>query len=113
GALAFPGGRIDEDDRLIATDDSLWRGNAGDEDERAHRIGAIREALEETGIPVGIFPHPPVADIPEWRSALKQGAPFSQLLREAGALLDLALLHPWARWCPKFSGHRRFDTRFY
>ena len=46
GAWVFPGGRIDEADRRIDGSD----GGA--------RVAAVREALEETAIPIGLSPLP-------------------------------------------------------
>ena len=49
GAAVFPGGRVDEADRqLAATLD--W----DDADEAAHRIAAVRETLEESGLAIGM-----------------------------------------------------------
>ena len=50
GAMVFPGGRIDDDDRALAA------GFA--EPDAAACIAAIRETLEETGIAVGLAPGP-------------------------------------------------------
>ena len=44
GALVFPGGRIDEDDHLLAARIGIGL------DDAAARIAAIRETIEETGI---------------------------------------------------------------
>ena len=49
GAWVFPGGRIDEPDRQL--------GERHGQDGPA-RIAAVREALEETAIPVGLAPVP-------------------------------------------------------
>lgn len=112
GALVFPGGRIDEDDHVLAADTAV-SGSDGTADERAARIAAIREALEEVGIPIGIAPMPDAETIRRWRAALKAHQPFSGLLAEIGATLNLSLLVPFARWCPNLGEQRRFDTRFY
>src|SRR4051794_26018934 len=50
GAMVFPGGRIDDADRALAQDFG--------EPDAPFRIAAIRETLEETGIPVGIVAEP-------------------------------------------------------
>ena len=49
GALVFPGGRIDEADRALASELGL----------DAAAVAAIRETIEETAIPVGLSPLPP------------------------------------------------------
>lgn len=113
GATVFPGGRIDEDDQLIAADATLaTRPHGADADDLAARVAAIRESLEEVGVPIGLTPLPS-AKWQEWREALHGGALFSRLLRENGMTVDLAALTPFARWSPNFRGQRAFDTRFY
>ena len=102
GALVFPGGRIDPDDRL------LGRG-----DEAAARVAAIRETLEETGIAVAIDPAPDAVLEAELRDALHDGARLSDLLARHGLALRPDDLVPFARWCPTFKEARNFDTRFY
>ena len=49
-ALVFPGGRVDEDDHVVATDHELITATPGDPAELAHRVTAIRETLEEAGV---------------------------------------------------------------
>ena len=108
GALAFPGGRVDEDDRVAAADPALVISGGIEADEAAARVCAIRETLEEVGILIGCA----MGDPTGWRAALGAGALFSDLLREAGTCLDLGALTPFARWCPKLHAHS-YDTRFY
>jgi 8-oxo-dGTP pyrophosphatase MutT (NUDIX family) len=110
-ALVFPGGRVDEDDHRIAADSDLADMEIGDPLERAHRVAAIRETLEETGIRVGLTQWSSV-DVAQVQAALKREVPFSSILKAANARLDLAALLPWAQWHPRLS-HRRFDTHFY
>ena len=112
GAMVFPGGRVDEDDHMIAGDPGLVELDAGDPVDRAHRVAAIREIVEEVGVLVG-FASMGGFDPLALQASLKQNVPFSSLLRDAGARLDLAAIVPWAQWHPKFQMHRRFDTRFY
>jgi 8-oxo-dGTP pyrophosphatase MutT (NUDIX family) len=94
GALVFPGGRIDEHDGSAA-------------------VAAIRETLEETAIPVGLSPIPPVGVAIALQSALLDDRPFQTLLGEHGLSLSLDALTPLARWVPKFHATRRFDTLFF
>jgi 8-oxo-dGTP pyrophosphatase MutT (NUDIX family) len=98
GAMVFPGGRIDEADRVV-----------GGAFEPAARVAAIRETIEETGLPVGLT-SPPEADLQE---ALHAGEPFGPLLARHGLFLDLDALVPFARWKPAFHQARRFDTLFF
>jgi 8-oxo-dGTP pyrophosphatase MutT (NUDIX family) len=108
GAVVFPGGRIDDEDHALAA-----RFPAIDPDCAAARIGAIRETIEESGIPVGIVGSPPPSWLADARAALHSGQPFTELLDGAGLTLDLDMLVPFARWLPKHREARVFDTRFY
>ena len=103
GALVFPGGRVDPDDRALAA-----RFPQFDPDDAAARIAAIRETIEETGVAVGID-----GDVEVARSALLGGATMVTLTDQMGFTLDLDALVPFARWCPNFKETRTFDTRFY
>lgn len=103
GALVFPGGRIDPEDRALAAQFT------GIEDAAA-RIAAIRETIEETGVAPALRPAP---DSSALREAMAAGRPFARLLDEMSLSLDLDALTPFARWCPNFREARRFDTLFY
>ena len=107
GALVFPGGRIDPDDREAAS-----RLAPGIEDAAA-RIAAIRETIEETGIVAATAPVPDPSGAAALRAALGGGQAFSAALEKFGLALDLRALTPFARWCPNFRETRRFDTLFY
>jgi 8-oxo-dGTP pyrophosphatase MutT (NUDIX family) len=103
GALVFPGGRIDEADRLL--------GEATGIDAAA--VAAIRETVEETAVPVGLSPAPDSAGARHLQDALVADQPFADLLRENSLELDALALTPFARWVPKFHAVRRFDTLFF
>jgi len=103
GAMVFPGGRIDPGDRAAA---------AGDDD-RAARIAAIRETIEEAGVAVGIVPPPSPALLATMRGRLHDGEPFAAILADAGLTLDLDALVPFARWLPAHAHMRIFDTLFF
>jgi len=107
GALVFPGGRVEEDDHLLAA--RFYP----DVEHAAAAIAALRETLEETGLPVGLSPPADRAVAAAVRAALQDGASFSQLLGRFGLALDLRALTPFARWCPNFKETRRFDTLFF
>lgn len=98
GAMVFPGGRIDDNDRALATDH-----------EEAAKVAAIRETVEETGLSVGLIPAAPET----LQTALHAGEPFDDLLARHDLALDLAALVPFARWKPTFKHTRRFDTLFF
>jgi 8-oxo-dGTP pyrophosphatase MutT (NUDIX family) len=103
GALVFPGGRVDPGDVALA---GLIGGDPGD---TASRIAAIREAIEEVGLPVGLRG---ACDTLAMRAALASGAALGELVEAAA--LDLDALIPFARWLPHAGvTHRVFDTRFY
>jgi 8-oxo-dGTP pyrophosphatase MutT (NUDIX family) len=107
GALVFPGGRVDPGDHALA---ALI---GGDSDETAAKIAAIRETIEETGVPVGLDAVPARDTLTTLRAALHDGTPFGEALAAAGAQIDLTQLVPFARWCPRHRHMRIFDTRFF
>ena len=102
GALVFPGGRIDDNDRALATDEIA-----------AARVAAIRETVEETAIPVGLSPMPSPELALELQRELLADVPLARLLERHSLSLDLEALTPFARWVPKFHATRRFDTLFF
>lgn len=113
GAMVFPGGRVEADDAAIGNDPGLVRNAPEDAFDRAARVAAIRETVEETGIAIALDPEPSETVIRDWRKQLKNNEPFSDMLRAEGVTLDLSELVPFARWCPKLGDKRRFDTMFY
>ena len=110
GAMVFPGGRVDPGDHRLAE-----RVPHLAPDEAAARVAAIRETLEETGLAIGFSATPDV--LAAMRRRLHAGESFATLLHEAGLVLDLAVLVPFARWRPEPSEEhglaRIFDARFY
>lgn len=106
-ALVFPGGAIDPAD----ADDS-WRKAVTDFDEvaveeRALRIGAIREVWEETG--VLLSPETHLLDTAPPRLGLS----FRESLAATGARLELNSLTHFGHWITPPEEPRRFDTHFY
>jgi 8-oxo-dGTP pyrophosphatase MutT (NUDIX family) len=111
GAIVFPGGKVDPDDGS-AEWDALVVGDMTED--RAQRIAACREALEEAAIlpVVGEAPsHAALLDA-QARAASRERS-LRSFLVEHGLRLDLAALHPFARWVTPAAETRRFDTRFY
>lgn len=106
GAMVFPGGRIDPGDRALAQ-------RLGGGEDTAARIAAIRETIEEAGLPVGLKHQVSAGTLDAMRAGLHAGRSFGEVLAEAGVELDLEPLVPWARWLPAHAHARRFDTRFY
>lgn len=112
GAAVFPGGRVDAADRDLA--DSLishGKGAAGDPDELAARIAAIRETLEETGLVIGIDRPVTGEQAAEARAMLQAQGTLAPVLAAMDWQLTPQILVPFARWCPMRDGS--FDTRFY
>jgi 8-oxo-dGTP pyrophosphatase MutT (NUDIX family) len=111
GAAVFPGGRIDEADRELAS----ALGAAGEEarEEWAARIAAVRETLEETGLAVGIDQRASLDEARRARALLFEAGALGPVLSELGWQLDLDALVPFSRWRPKHREMRVFDTRFY
>lgn len=108
GAMVFPGGRVDPGDEAMAR--AL---TPGDVEETAARVAAIRETIEEAGLPIGLAQMPTRDTLAQMRQALHAGRPFAEVLRNAGVTLDLDRLVPFARWRPAHRHMRIFDTRFY
>ena len=111
GAIVFPGGKVNPDD-ANAEWNAAVEGDATDD--RAQRIAACREALEEAAIlPLigGALSHAALLDV-RARAAAKERSIRSFLL-EHHLRLDLSALHPFARWVTPAAETRRFDTRFY
>lgn len=109
GALVFPGGRVDPADRVLAGRIADGR----DVDELANRIAAVRETIEEAGLPIGLSAQPDIATLATIRAGLHAGEHLHALLGAHGISLDLDHLVPFARWCPRHPHMRIFDTRFY
>lgn len=110
GMAVFPGGRVD------AADGDLAATLAGDleVEEAAHRIAAVRETLEETGLVIGIAQSPSADDAAAARKLLLESGALGPVLDAMGWTLALGAVVPFARWHPKNERLSRiFDTRFY
>lgn len=109
GAAVFPGGRVDEADRTLAR--TLGH---EDEDEAAHRIAAVRETLEESGLAIGLTGQIDAARAAHARMLLLEQGELAPVLAAMDWTLDLDALLPFARWHPINERIPRvFDTRFY
>jgi 8-oxo-dGTP pyrophosphatase MutT (NUDIX family) len=121
GAVVFPGGKLDASDldaawescvtpppatgAPVAVDITALRGLA---------IAACREALEEAAILPVTGGAPTHADLLAWRAEMARGTGVLRtILASRGLRLDLASLHPLARWVTPVAEARRFDTRFF
>lgn len=103
GAMVFPGGRIDDDDRAVAASIGA----------SAEAVAAVRETVEETAIPAALDPAPDAMTARALQQSLLADTPFAKLLGQAGLRIDHGALVPFARWVPKFHAVRRFDTLFF
>jgi len=105
GAMVFPGGRVDQEDYRLAERFA--------QPDAAFRIAAIRETLEESGIPVGIAPDIDADLAARLQQQLHDGSNFGELLASHALALNLNALTPFARWKPAFHQARIFDTIFF
>ncbi|MBV8924470.1 MAG: NUDIX hydrolase [Bradyrhizobium sp.] len=123
GALVFPGGSVDNNDREIATDPTLYSGGDGlGTDALGFRIAAIRETFEESGIllarPKGSTSLVDAKRASEIEAAhradLNDGKiTFLEVLTNNGLLLALDELIPYAHWITPEGMPKRFDTWFF
>jgi 8-oxo-dGTP pyrophosphatase MutT (NUDIX family) len=103
GAMVFPGGRIDDDDRTLAAAIGA----------SPEAVAAIRETIEETAIPAALEPVPDALAASALQQSLLAAEPFGELVARSGLSIDHGALVPFARWLPKFHAVRRFDTLFF
>jgi 8-oxo-dGTP pyrophosphatase MutT (NUDIX family) len=123
GALVFPGGSVDSNDREIIAKSELYSGGEGlDAGALGFRIAAIRETFEESGIllarPKGsrtLIDAKRAADLAvAHRAALNERkTTFLKVLEDNGLCLALDLLMPYAHWITPEGMPKRFDTWFF
>ncbi|MGE4429569.1 MAG: NUDIX hydrolase [Sphingobium sp.] len=115
GAMVFPGGAVDDADRLWADDLTHGSGPGVEPSDMAARIAAVRETIEECGLLLtGANAPLPRDRVAMLREALHRGEELRSLIRQGGPHLDFEALVPFARWCPRaFETRIRYDTRFY
>ncbi len=123
GALVFPGGSVDPGDRDIIMRPELLSGGEGcDEAALSFRIAGVRETFEESGILLAR--QRGATDLVEAKLAAEIGArhrlalterktTFLGILDEAGLVLALDLLVPYAHWITPEGLSKRFDTLFF
>lgn len=109
GATVFPGGKVDPADHTLAA----RIGAALEPEDAAARIAAVRETLEETGLVLGVKGTVTAATAAEARRMLLDVGELGVVLNRFGWTLDLASLTAFARWLPRHTRIRAFDTRFY
>jgi 8-oxo-dGTP pyrophosphatase MutT (NUDIX family) len=111
GATVFPGGAVDSADRALALSSPAAAGL--DPDDAAARIAAVREALEESGLVVGVKGTVTAATAIAARRRLLDGDTLATILADQGWGIDFDSLIPFARWWPRHREVRVYDTRFY
>lgn len=121
GALVFPGGSMDPNDREVAADPALVADRGGlDIDTAAIRIGGIRETFEESGIllarPRGssaLVSAAKAEALGAQREALDEGQiSFADILRQHDLVPAIDLLALFAHWITPVKLPKRFDTHF-
>ena len=123
GALVFPGGSVDKGDNDIIANPSLYSGGEGmDTGELSFRIAAIRETFEESGIllarPKGSnalvdAKHAGEIETAHRAALCENKISFLDVLTEAGMVLALDELVPYAHWITPEGVPKRFDTWFF
>jgi 8-oxo-dGTP pyrophosphatase MutT (NUDIX family) len=96
GALVFPGGGVDPEDRAFA----------GEDVERISRVAAVRETYEECGV---LLARPRAGGA----LAAPSGVPFHERVKAEELELSLDALTLFAHWVTPPILPKRFDTRFY
>jgi glyoxylase-like metal-dependent hydrolase (beta-lactamase superfamily II)/8-oxo-dGTP pyrophosphatase MutT (NUDIX family) len=108
GFMAFPGGKVD------AADADFPVPGVSDDFERAARVCAVREALEETGVLVGVQGDVAPASLAAAREALLGGgATLAGAAREYGWRIAPETLTFAGRWQTPAFAPVRFDTLFF
>jgi len=117
GHTLFPGGAVDDGDH-----DDRWSDLAtvpdGEPaalaDPRALRVAAVRETIEEVGIALGVGDPSLAAAMVARRADLESGRTgLHGLATDAGARLDLTVLHPVGRWITPMPSNKRYDAAFF
>lgn len=109
GATVFPGGKVDPGDHALGAEVLPHL----DPEDAASRIAAVREALEETGLVVGLRGAVDADTAASARRMLIGEGNLAPVLARFGWTIDPEALVPFARWLPRHAGIRNFDTRFY
>ena len=121
GALVFPGGKIDKNDRAPDVR-GLCRGAEGlDDTSLALRVGAIREAFEESGVLLAyekgtdkLVSAARLEEMESWREPLNRSEKgIAEFLTTFGLELACDRLLPFAHWITPDMMPKRFDTHFY
>lgn len=116
-AWVFPGGRVDDADRVGDRAGPWWGRTQADASASVEADGglawwitAARETLEEAGVLLG---RPGSGALATVRSALDRGGDFPTLLADGGHRLDFTDVEYVARFITPVGSPRRFDARFF
>lgn len=127
GMYVFPGGRVDEADRVsevpwAGEPPRIWaeRFYCDTPTARGLVCAAVRETFEETGVLLaGPDAGTVVSDTSgaEWQDARQRlearSLSFGDFLNERGLVLRADLLGAWSHWITPAFEPRRYDTRFF
>ena len=112
GALVFPGGRVEEADGSLASDDPLG----------AFRVAGIRETFEECGVLLarprggaGMIRADRLLEVADRHHAalLRNERSLPEVLAAEGLEPATDALAHWAHWVTPASRSKRFDTHFF
>jgi 8-oxo-dGTP pyrophosphatase MutT (NUDIX family) len=131
GAHVFPGGAVDESDRVVGdlpgpatrTDDDASRLLGLTRGGLAYWLAAVRECFEEAGVvlattldgaPVDLTDPATAARFAEHRAALRADErSLADVCRLEGLALTLDAMHYVSHWVTPPGAPRRYDTRFF
>lgn len=133
GALVFPGGKVDDNDRgldaarWLGDNPARWQHRLGTDtaaDAQGLLVAAVRETFEEVGVLLAQREDgTPVTDedlrSPGFVAARRRLSDRSQAwdwrgwLEDEALVLDLRRLRLFSWWVTPEGQHRRFDTRFF
>lgn len=120
GALVFPGGKVDRNDRhenvRVLTDGA----HLYDDRELYMRVAAIREAYEECGVLLArdtsgrIIDAARLVELEPWREKLNSGeVGIAEFCEQHGLRIAADMLTSYAHWITPKMMPKRFDTLFY
>ncbi|ORX43691.1 hypothetical protein DM01DRAFT_1340649 [Hesseltinella vesiculosa] len=110
-AHVFPGGVVEAADQAIN-----WTSDVKADPLLTHKVAAIRETFEESGL---LLTHPPAhtvtgLDINSWRLRVHEDAnQFKQLCDQHHLAPAVDRLTPFANWITPAAEKKRFDTQFF
>lgn len=113
GAYVFPGGAVDEQDKLLGATELCFFQQEHDSLMQAYKVAAIRETLEEAGILASARNNGiQINDV--LRHKLHEGeVSFENVLRENETSINLDEVIFYDHWITPAGAPKRFDTRFF